>query len=91
MLEGISVVSLTPPVLLGIAILMLLTGRLIPRNTYQDKAQEAEQWRLAYEAERAARTISDSQTRELLEIARMSEHFLSAVFENSERLTSGDG
>jgi hypothetical protein len=90
MIEGISVIGLTPAALLGIAILMLLTGRLVPRSTYQDKTKEAEQWRQAYEAERSARTKSDAQTRELLEIARMSEHFLSAVFENSERQKSGD-
>lgn len=91
MFEGIPVVQLTPPVLLGIAILMLLTGRLIPRFTYQEKVKEADLWRQAYEAERSARTVSDAQTRELLEIARTSEQFLGAVFQNSERLKSGEG
>ena len=90
MFNGISVVQLTPSVLLGIAILMLLMGRLIPRTTYQDKANEAEKWRQAYEAERAARTISDAQTRELLEIAKTSELFLRAVVQQSETMKSGE-
>lgn len=91
MIEGISVIGLTPAALLGMAILMLLTGRLIPRSTYQDKLKEADQWREAYEAERAARTTSDAQTRELFEVAKTSESFLRAVFEKSESISqSGD-
>lgn len=90
MFEGIPVVQLTPSVLLGIAILMLLLGRLVPRATYLDKSNEAEKWRQAYEAERAARTISDAQTRELLEIAKTSELFLRAVVEHSETIKSGE-
>ena len=91
MLEGISIVQLTPPVLLGIAILMLLTGRLVPRSIYRDKVHEAEQWRSAYEAEREARTESDTQTRQLLELARVSEPLLTAIVQNSERAKSGEG
>ena len=90
MIDGIPVISFTPSVLLGIAILMLLTGRLIPKSTFLDKTKEAEQWHQAYEAERAARTISDAQTRELLEIAKTSELFLRAVVERSEDIKSGD-
>ncbi len=90
MIDGISVVGLTPAGLLGIVILMMLFGRLVPRATYRDKAQEAEQWRQAYEAERSARTLSDAQTRELLEMARTSESFISAVVKSSERIQSGD-
>jgi hypothetical protein len=84
MIEGISVVSLTPSALLGIAVLMLLTGRLIPRATLQDKAKEAEEWKQAYELERTARTTADAQTRELLEVAKTSEAVLSAVYKQSE-------
>jgi hypothetical protein len=90
MIEGISVFQLTPGVLLGIVVLMILTGRLIPRYTYENKAKEAEQWRLAYEAERTARAESDAQTRELLEVAKTSKDFLAAVFQNSEQIKSGD-
>ena len=91
MLDGISIIGLTPAGLLLITVFFIMTGRLVPKATYQDKVKEADLWRAAYEAERAARTISDAQTRELLEVAKTSEKFLSAVFDKSERiLQSGD-
>lgn len=90
MLDGITLIGLTPGALCLIAVLMVLTGRLIPKATYQEKAKEADQWRLAYEAEREARSKSDAQTRELLELAKTSQSFLQAVFERSEQLKSGE-
>ena len=90
MFEHLTIANLTPPVLLGIAILMLLTGRLIPRVHYKDKMEEAEKWRLAYEAEREARAESDAQTRELLELARTTEAYLGAIYQRSTKIESGD-
>ena len=90
MLEGISIVGLTPMGLLLVAILMVLTGRLVPRSTYIDQKDETDRWRAAYEAERTARSLSDAQTRELLEVAKTSQHFLTAVFENTEKIKSGE-
>lgn len=91
MLDGISIIDLTPAGLLLITVLLILTGRLVPRSVYQEKAAEADRWRSAFELERTARNVSEAQTRELLEVAKTSEHFLSAVFKNSERiLQSGD-
>lgn len=86
MLEGISVVTLTPPVLLGIAVLMLLTGKLVPRSTLQDKIKEADQWHQAYETERIARASSEAQNRELFEVAKTSESFLRGVYEHTTRV-----
>jgi hypothetical protein len=89
--DGISIIDLTPAGLLLIVVLMIVTGRLVPRSTYQEKVAEAERWRAAYEVERTARTMTDAHTRELLEVAKTSEKFLTAVFDNSERiLNSGD-
>lgn len=90
MLDGISIIGLTPTGLLLIAVLMILTGRLVPRYLYQNVILERDQWKAAYEAERAAHVLSDNQTRELLEVAKTSEKFLAAVVENSERIKSGD-
>lgn len=90
MLDGISLIGLTPAGLLLITVLMILTGRLVPRYVHQNVLQERDQWKAAYEAERAARALSDSQTRELLEVAKASEKFLAAVVETSERIKSGD-
>lgn len=65
-IDGIPLVGLTAPALLGIAILLLLTGRIVPRAHITDKDKEIERWRLAYEAEREARIVSDNQTTKLL-------------------------
>lgn len=91
MIEGISIIGLTPAGLLLAAVLMVLTGWLVPRRTYREKVEEAERWRAAYEVERTARSASDSQTRELLELAKASAKFMEAVHSNSEMIKSGEG
>jgi len=86
MIEGIPLTNLTAPALLGIAILLLLTGRIVPRSTLMDKIKEADRWRAAYEAEREARSTSDDQTAELLELAKTTNSFMSAVFSNVDKI-----
>lgn len=66
MIEGFPIIGLTAPTLLGIAVLLLLTGRIVPRAHIRDKDLEIERWKTAYETEREARTISDNQTAKLL-------------------------
>lgn len=91
MLEGLAIADFTAPGLLGLAIFLLLIGRIVPRSTLVEKTREAERWRAAYEAEREARTTSDAQTAELLELAKTTHTFLVAVFSNSEKIRqSGD-
>lgn len=85
-LNGIPFADLTAPTLLGIAVLMLLSGRLFSKAAWQDKADEAERWRKAYEAERESRVTADAQTAELLELAKTTHAFITAVFSNSERI-----
>lgn len=79
-INGIPLLGLSSPVLLGFAILLLLTGRLVPRLTYRDKAEEAERWRQAYETEREARALSNKQTIELLEVTRLTNDIVTAAF-----------
>lgn len=86
LLEGIPIVGLTAPGLLGIAILMILTGKLWTNAAYQQKCQEAERWRLAYEAEREARGESEAGTKELLELAKTTQALITGVFTNSEHI-----
>lgn len=90
MLDGISIIGLTPAGLLLLVVLMVLTGRLVPRSMYQEKKSEADRWHAAYELERTARLASDSQTRELLELAKTGTKVLEAVHSNSEMKKSGD-
>jgi hypothetical protein len=91
MLDGIPIAGLTAPALLGLAVLMLLLGRIVPRSTLQDKAKECEQWRLAYEAEREARAASVAQTVELLELAKTTHDIIVAIFYTKERLVKSGG
>lgn len=86
MVEGLPLVGLTAPTLLGLTILLLLTGRIVPRATLMEKSEEAERWRKAYEAEREARATSDAQTAELLEVAKTTHNIIAALFGNSMRI-----
>lgn len=84
MFLDIPVKDLTAPVLLGIGILMVLTGLLVPSRFYKAKSEESERWRLAFETEREARMTSDAQTSELLEGQKTSHALIVAIFKNSE-------
>lgn len=89
MIEGVPVSVLSASALLGITVLLLLTGRLVPRVTLTDKMEEAERWRKAYEAEKEARSIADAQATELLEVAKTTHAIISAMASTSERLRGG--
>ena len=90
MLDGISLIGLTPAGLLLITVLLIMTGRLVPRATYLEKVKECEQWHSAYEVERAARAAADAQSRELMELAKTGTKVLEAVHTKSEMIKSGD-
>jgi hypothetical protein len=86
-IEGVPIYGLTAPALLGIAILLLLLGKIVPRSTLldrdkqiEDKSQEAERWRQAYETEREARSLSNRQTIELLEVTKLTNQIVMAAF-----------
>jgi hypothetical protein len=91
-LDGVPLFGLTAPAILGIAVLMLMTGRLIPRSVFRDKHEESERWRMAYEAEREARLVSDNQTTKLLIAVETNRDVLLALFKalNSNYDESGD-
>ena len=80
MFEGIPVADLSTAGLLGLAILLLLLGRIIPRSTLQDKIEECNRWREAYEKERDARALADAQTSELLEMAKTTNAVMRSIF-----------
>ena len=80
---GIPFADMGPTALLALAIVLVLLGWLVPRGYYKDKSQEAERWRLAYEAEREARRISDAQTAQLLEQAKTTHQMVEAIFDAS--------
>lgn len=90
-MEGIPVKDLTAPTLLGLAVIFILLGMLVPRYIYNEKKEECEKWRLAFEAERKARETSDKQTAELLELAKTTNKIITAMFATTERLRQSGG
>lgn len=65
--------------ILVIAVLMVLTGRLIPRRTYEDLKEERDTWRAAHIESEKARAEERAQTDELLEMARTAGHILDSL------------
>jgi hypothetical protein len=67
------------PSLIAAAVLMVLTGRLVPRRVMQDAIKDRDEWRAAYMASEQARHLEASHTGELLEAARTSVAVLQAL------------
>lgn len=91
MWDGIPIAQLTPGVLLGIAVLLVFIGRLVPRNIYQDKVKECDKWQKAFEIEREGRITAAAQTKELLELARANNDIVEAAFGRSSHSRQSGG
>lgn len=83
--------GLSAPALLGLAVFLLLMGKIVPRSTMLDKMAEAERWRAAYEAEREAREEVEKQTKELYELAKTTHAVIVAMFETIDHKREGGG
>lgn len=86
-IEGFQLVDLTAPTLLGIGILMLMTGKLWTNAAYREKCKEADRWERAYKVEREARSTSEAQTAELLEVAKTTHNVINAMFGTTSAAT----
>ncbi|MGW2721459.1 hypothetical protein [Streptomyces sp. NPDC001492] len=76
---GIDPVQGGAAALLALVILLILTGRLIPRRTHEDVIADRDNWRSAFLQSEAARQQEHDQTEELLELARLGGHILTAL------------
>ena len=65
---GLPVGVLAPSALAGLAVLLILTGQLIPRRTYADKEHEADEWR----------TESRLKDQQIAELAEQNRQMLNA-------------
>lgn len=65
--------------LLTLVVLLILTGRLIPRRTHEDALRERDTWRQAFLESEAARKVEHEQVEELLEMAKLGGHILAAL------------
>jgi hypothetical protein len=91
MLEGISIGDLGAGTLVGIFFLLMFLGRIKPKSDVDRAEEAAEKWRLAYEAEREARALSDAQTAELLELAQTTHQIIVAMFGTAQRIRHSGG
>lgn len=84
-LLGINVAQGGAVALLALVVLMVLTGRLIPRRTYDDLREERDTWRSAHSTSEEARRLEREQVDELLELSRTADRVLTALPRMSSR------
>lgn len=81
-----------------LAVLMVLTGRLVPRAVHEETRADRDAWRKAYDDVKqahgdseAARRIQASQLDELLESAKASEKIMTAMQQTLQNLQRRGG
>ena len=65
--------------ILAIVVMMVLTGKLIPRQPYLDMMQERDYWRTAHTASEEGRRMLAEQNKELMEVGRTTKHVVHAL------------
>lgn len=94
LLDGVLVSSLTPLTILGIVVMLILLGKLIPRRTFEDfKAQmndrlaeareDADKWEQAYRLSEAARVEQGAVLPVILEMGKTQSHLLQSIHERA--------
>jgi hypothetical protein len=76
---GLSVSQAGPTALLALVVLLVLTGRLVPRSTLEDAHQERDTWRAAHVESEKARREEREQTEALLEMAHLGNQVLNSL------------
>jgi hypothetical protein len=64
--------------LLSVFIIAILTGRLVPRSTYEDKIKEADDWKTAWRDSEKAREELSKNVHVALELGRITEKLMIA-------------
>lgn len=90
---GINPVQGGAAALLALVILLILTGRLVPRRTLDDARADRDYWRQAHAEEAKARQAERELTNELIEVARTADHVLTSLPQppTSREVTAGNG
>ncbi|MGY4960361.1 hypothetical protein [Streptomyces sp. 900105245] len=89
-LLGFTPVDISAAALVGVIVLMVLTGRLVTRRQLDDlradkdaqiaaEREEKQTWREAHRVSEEARRDAQDQAGELLELSRVATHFFSAL------------
>lgn len=71
--------TLTPAGLLGLVIILIALGKLVPRRTLEDTINDRNEWRTAHQVSEQARVELQQQVQELLEHSRATDAFLRAI------------
>ncbi|MFF0055705.1 hypothetical protein ACFYRI_15070 [Streptomyces microflavus] len=78
-LFGVNVAEGGAVALLAIVVLMVLTGRLVPRRTYDDLKEDRNDWRTAHSKVAGALDEAVRQNGELTELSRTGVHLLDSL------------
>lgn len=78
-LAGLSVFQGGAAGLVTLIVVLILTGRLVPRRTYEDMREERDTWRAAHKVSEEARHLEQEHTGELLELSRTAIPLLRAL------------
>lgn len=76
---GIPLGELTAPTLLGIAIVLILRGSLVPRKTHDDIINDRNQWREAHRISEEARLAQTKQLDAVLEVGETVKNVMTAL------------
>lgn len=88
--ENLSAADLSTAGLLGLAVLFVMLGLLIPRwvvtqmrrdrdDRLAEARSETSDWKVAYQASEEARAVQAKQLGELLELAKTTDHFIRSL------------
>lgn len=80
--------DLTPSALLGMVVVLLLTGRLFPRKAVDDANRDRDYWRQAHTVSEQVRAEQKEQITELLEQSRLTVQLLQGIRDAADRKTS---
>lgn len=78
-LAGLGVIQGGAVGVVGLIVLMVLRGLLIPRRIYLDMREERDTWREAHRVSEEARHVAQDQAGELLELSRTAVPLLRAL------------
>lgn len=76
---GIPVAGLTAPALVSIGILLIMTGRLVPRRTYDDALRDRDRWQEAHSVSEEARLTQTRQLDAVLEVGETVKQVMNAL------------
>lgn len=83
MLDGVPIGSLTDGIgTVGVILLvgfLVVTGRLVPRRTYEDQVHEANEWRAESRIKDQQIAEKDTQLRHMGEVGRTVEQIMGAI------------